>query len=260
MSENNMGEQRSVIFLDIDGVLNGPDNRNKSYEGFPGVEDQYLNRLNVIYECTGADIVLVTDWKDEWNKAPEMCKPDGKYLNDRFKEHEMVIIDKTDDRSRGDDERSGRGLGIKKYLESHPVKAYVILDDIVFSDYDKALKDHLIEIGNGLTEEDVEKAISLMIWQEEDKPIAEFWEKKQYCDEKRCYSADFSYDEEAGVWIVESDDITGLVLESESLDTLINRVREAVPEILDLNGLKPAKEIRCRICDRIIKEDKIKDT
>ena len=38
-----------------------------------------------------------------------------------------------------------------------------------------------------------------------------------------------------GVWCAESDDDLGIVLESESFDVLIERVRAAVPEMLALN-------------------------
>lgn len=50
------------------------------------------------------------------------------------------------------------------------------------------------------------------------------------------YNVLFTWDEEAGVWIAESDDIPGLVLESGSLDALIERVRYAAPELLSLRG------------------------
>ena len=45
-----------------------------------------------------------------------------------------------------------------------------------------------------------------------------------------------TWDSEACVWIAESDDVPGLVLESGSFDALIERVRFAVPELLTLNG------------------------
>ena len=38
-----------------------------------------------------------------------------------------------------------------------------------------------------------------------------------------------------GIWCAESDDEIGIVLESDSFDTLVNRVRLAVPEMLELN-------------------------
>ena len=43
------------------------------------------------------------------------------------------------------------------------------------------------------------------------------------------------WDDEARVWIAQNDDIP-LVLENGSLDLLMEQVRIAVPEILELNG------------------------
>lgn len=45
-----------------------------------------------------------------------------------------------------------------------------------------------------------------------------------------------TWDAEARVWIAESDDVPGLVLESGSFDALVERVRVTVPELLELNG------------------------
>ena len=46
----------------------------------------------------------------------------------------------------------------------------------------------------------------------------------------------FTWDPDACVWIATSDDVPGLVLESESYDVLVERTRTAVPELLELNG------------------------
>lgn len=47
----------------------------------------------------------------------------------------------------------------------------------------------------------------------------------------------FVWDEDAQVWIATSNEVPGLILESESIDELIERVRIAVPELLELNGM-----------------------
>ncbi len=49
------------------------------------------------------------------------------------------------------------------------------------------------------------------------------------------YIVNLAWDPEASVWIATSDDIPGLVLESGSFDALLERVRFAVPELLELN-------------------------
>ena len=49
------------------------------------------------------------------------------------------------------------------------------------------------------------------------------------------YTITITFDEEAAVWCAVNDDIP-IALESDSLDVLIERVKLAVPELLELNG------------------------
>ena len=49
------------------------------------------------------------------------------------------------------------------------------------------------------------------------------------------YTVNFTWDDEANVWIAQSEDIPGLVLEGGSLDALFERVRFAAPELIELN-------------------------
>jgi hypothetical protein len=49
------------------------------------------------------------------------------------------------------------------------------------------------------------------------------------------YTITITFDEEAAVWYALNDDIP-IALESNSLDVLIERVKLAVPELLELNG------------------------
>ena len=43
------------------------------------------------------------------------------------------------------------------------------------------------------------------------------------------YKVNLLWDDEACVWVANSEDVTGLVLESKSVDALIEKVRYAVP-------------------------------
>ncbi|MBQ9249417.1 MAG: DUF1902 domain-containing protein [Oscillospiraceae bacterium] len=52
------------------------------------------------------------------------------------------------------------------------------------------------------------------------------------------YRITMTWDAEASVWIATSEDVPGLVLESGSFDALIERVRFAIPELLELNQRK----------------------
>ena len=50
-----------------------------------------------------------------------------------------------------------------------------------------------------------------------------------------------SWDEESSVWIAESQDMPGLILESGSFDALVERVKIAVPDLLESDGAEHAQ-------------------
>ncbi len=45
-----------------------------------------------------------------------------------------------------------------------------------------------------------------------------------------------SYDEDAEVWLAESDDLPGLVSEAPTYEALVDRVSAVAPELLAFNG------------------------
>ena len=49
------------------------------------------------------------------------------------------------------------------------------------------------------------------------------------------YNIQMTWDAEAAVWIATSDDVPGLALESGSFDALVERVKYAIPELMELN-------------------------
>lgn len=53
------------------------------------------------------------------------------------------------------------------------------------------------------------------------------------------YRITLLWDNIAEVWIATSQDVPGLVLESGSFDALVERVKFAIPELIELNGEKP---------------------
>ena len=50
------------------------------------------------------------------------------------------------------------------------------------------------------------------------------------------YNVDLTWDNEAYVWLASSADVPGLALESGSLDALMERVKMAIPDLLDLKN------------------------
>lgn len=59
-----------------------------------------------------------------------------------------------------------------------------------------------------------------------------------------------TWDDEAKVWVAESDDVPGLVTEADTLDALLEKLRTLIPELLEENGAwrppspLPAMELR----------------
>jgi predicted RNase H-like HicB family nuclease len=50
------------------------------------------------------------------------------------------------------------------------------------------------------------------------------------------YKVSLNWDDEARVWIAESDDLPGLILESGSLDTLMERVKTATLDLMSADN------------------------
>lgn len=152
----------NVIFLDVDGVLN--------YSGcaarcgrYLGIEDEKVKLLARLVEATGAKIVLVSTWKENWYTEPNKHKQDylANYLDEKLSVAGLTVLDKTPNEY---DWYLGRGEGIVVYIHTHDVKRFVILDDNQF-DYDGCdLTDFWVKTDDnvGLTEENVLQAIKIM--------------------------------------------------------------------------------------------------
>lgn len=64
---------------------------------------------------------------------------------------------------------------------------------------------------------------------------------------KNEYVVNLEWDSDAAVWVATSEDVPGLVLESGSIDALVERVRGAVSELLALNGEDTAEPTFVRL-------------
>lgn len=147
-----------VIFLDIDGVLNGID-YVKRYGRFGVIVDpERMRLLRQIVLATDAEIVLVSSWREHWSPVSDQCDEIGHEINRIFKEYKLSIYDKTPDRS------FKRAEEIKAWLADYPfVSSFAILDDM---EYPAApLKAHHVltsDENGGLCEDDVRKAIRIL--------------------------------------------------------------------------------------------------
>lgn len=140
-----------VIFCDVDGVLNSDDFID-SVKGSQDIDIKTILLLKRVIEETGAKIVMDTSFRYTklFLKVQEMLLQNG------------IMFDKT---PFIDNER---GKEIKQYLsERKDIEDYILLDDVIFPDFDDELLNHLIKmddtdsrgIGKGLQEKDVEEII-----------------------------------------------------------------------------------------------------
>lgn len=158
----NKNMANKVIFLDIDGVLNCRITNDRLH-GALGIDPDKLNRLKQIVEVTGATIVLISSWKDYWEREYKEQQDDfANYLDLRLKSENLQIYDKTEDKY------WNRGEGILNWIKVHDVMSFIIVDDERF-DYDnfEVLSKRLIETtegadNGGLQDTHVKRAISLL--------------------------------------------------------------------------------------------------
>ena len=62
-----------VVFLDIDGVLNSSKTIDRNFD-YPELDPRNLKVLKDIVELSHAVLVLISSWKDDWNKEGESSR------------------------------------------------------------------------------------------------------------------------------------------------------------------------------------------
>ena len=58
------------------------------------------------------------------------------------------------------------------------------------------------------------------------------------------------WDDEACVWVATSDDVPGLATESETVESLIDKIKIMIPELLELNSKDVPVEVPFEILTR----------
>ena len=181
-----------IIFLDIDGVLNGYNKWNllgwkivkkinykplilfykRYYQPFT-IHESKVKRLAKIINKTNAKVVMSSSWKHGWWNTPYKDQfDDQKRLTDLLNKYNIKIIDITPN-------LQTRGEEINSWLINHPnVTNFVILDDEI-SDMEMYMTDkRLIQTSNvpynevvmgnkyedvGLKNKHVKKAIKILM-------------------------------------------------------------------------------------------------
>lgn len=147
-----------VIFLDIDGVLNNLETKDRITPMVIGIEDPKVKLLLKIVSETNSEIVLISTWGIHWKAEEENVHK--KYLNEKMQKFGLNIIDSIDSPN------FQRSRSIKDYVCANGIKSFVIIDDQYFADYiTEGLGNHLVRtnIQKGLTEDNVKQALTILM-------------------------------------------------------------------------------------------------
>lgn len=142
--DNNI-KMNSVVFLDVDGVLNTRRTCVHAPSGiYVGVDEARIAILaNAMKEIRADGVVLTTTWKDMKEEEEDYV-----YFRESLDKYGIRILGKTKE-----EKFSEREEGIMKYLELHPeIEEYIILDDqhFGFRDYSKLWESFIDTQGRGI--------------------------------------------------------------------------------------------------------------
>ena len=102
-----------VIFFTVDNVLNFEESDAYAPSGRKGIAEARVKDLKKIMTSTGARIVLIGDWRKDWNFDDSACTKDGIYLNKKLERRGLHILDKIRD-DMTDEE------GMQDWIRRHP--------------------------------------------------------------------------------------------------------------------------------------------
>lgn len=176
--------KQKIIFLDIDGVLNGYDfwrllgwniacklhiqewYRKHTRNPF-GIHEEKVKRLAKIINKTDAKVVLSSSWRHAFRRTPyEDKKDDLKLFADLLEKYNIEIIDIT---PKSCDGRRDKEILTWLAHNEYYVESYVILDDEKF-DLECFVGSHLVQTKDknkyytslGLKNKHVKQAISIL--------------------------------------------------------------------------------------------------
>lgn len=115
---------KTVIFLDVDGVLNGG-----STESDKDLDPRYIANFKKLVDITKADVVLSSAWLNFFEVDGDHFYPvsrRGYWLTDTLAEVNITIKELL---HKPYDFEKSRGDQIADYLDSHDYDNFIILDD-----------------------------------------------------------------------------------------------------------------------------------
>lgn len=158
-----------IIFLDVDGVLNNKDTKERIPDtSYTGINNSKVKLLKQIVEATDAQIVLSSTWrlkKTRWGE--EIPEEHRNYLKKKLSKYGLRYISSTPDI-----DPIRRGKEIDQWIKNNndiTIDGWVVLDDEIWKDFKNynilphlvLTKDYIYKDG-GLSEEDVKHAIRIL--------------------------------------------------------------------------------------------------
>lgn len=163
-----MDNEKTILFLDVDGVLNCQTTTERSPSGMIGIGNVQLNFLKELIDETNSLIVLSSTWRLEFNKNFNLKTDDAKYLIEKFNEKKLKIYDML---RKEMNQYDSRGTQIIDWISDHPqFKKFLILDDEYFNYNALNLKKYFIKTnfyGVGLNKKAIKKSIYKLKQQKE---------------------------------------------------------------------------------------------
>ena len=152
------------VFLDVDGVLNCHLTRDRTPNGYVGLDESKIELLAAFVRETGAKVVLNSTWKDQdlWDRELHPGA-DLVYLLGRLADHGIEIEAYTRD---GD-----RGRAVLDWMK-HNSGLYVIFDDQWVGSYaDAGVAGYLVQttMKDGLQPKHIRRAKQLLETQRKKK-------------------------------------------------------------------------------------------
>ena len=152
-----------IIFLDIDGVVNCSDTKER-FHGLVGVEQEKIKLIKQIVDATGAKLVLSSTWRVGWFYEETGTHlndfQEWQYLKEEFAKQDLFFFDYTPLHK-----NRHRGTEIQMWLDKweDEIDAYVVIDDDMFDIRDMH-KGHMVKtsFGYGIQPGAVEMAIKIL--------------------------------------------------------------------------------------------------
>ena len=160
-----------VIFLDIDGVLNSnfwnADHQREISDG-KYIDTEKVKLLSELVKKSGASIILHSGWRFWFDKDAQPTRLEAVYLTSLLEKEGMTIEGMTPDLMTEEIRKAKRFSAVKAdeilaWLKDHPdTERWVVLDDLELHNSDVAKYQIMTDPEQGITEEDVEKALKML--------------------------------------------------------------------------------------------------